>query len=129
MTSTDAQQAPIQIDVLTRYLDEQSDPENQRFVFSYQITITNHSAEVVQLLNRHWQITDGDRQVQEVQGQGVVGEQPIIAPGKSYSYTSGTVIATEVGSMTGHYDMRSASGQTFQAEIPTFTLAQPRALH
>ncbi len=122
-------QRPINIDVETEYLDEQSDPENKRYVFAYTITISNEDAENVQLLSRYWMITDGDQQVQEVEGEGVIGEQPVIEPGKSYRYTSGTVIATEVGSMAGHYKMRLASGEDFQATIPAFTLATPNALH
>ena len=119
----------VDIEVETHYLDEQSDPENKRFVFSYFITITNGEAEPVQLLTRHWVITDGDHHVQEVEGQGVIGEQPMIQPGDSYSYTSGTVISTEVGSMTGYYGMRTAGGDHFRAPVPAFTLALPNALH
>ncbi len=122
-------QRPIIIDVETEYLDEQSDPENKRYVFSYTITISNDDGENVQLLSRYWKITDGDQHVQEVEGEGVIGEQPVIEPGKSYRYTSGTVIATEVGSMAGHYNMRLASGEDFQTPIPAFTLATPNALH
>ncbi|MEH6627224.1 MAG: Co2+/Mg2+ efflux protein ApaG [Motiliproteus sp.] len=122
-------QHPITIAVDTEYLDEQSDPENKRYVFAYTITISNDDAENVQLLSRYWKITDGDQQVQEIEGEGVIGAQPVIEPGKSYRYTSGTVIATEVGSMAGHYTMRLASGEDFQAPIPAFTLATPNALH
>lgn len=129
MTSMIASDYPIEIQVETDYLDDQSDPENKRFVFSYHITITNHSEEAVQLLSRHWFITDGDKQVQEVQGRGVIGEQPVIDPEASYSYTSGTVLPTEVGSMYGQYRMRTDSGNVFDADIPTFTLALPNALH
>ncbi len=120
---------PIDIEVETQYLDEQSDPENKRYVFSYFIRITNNDSEAVQLLSRYWLITDGDQQEQEVEGQGVIGEQPTISPGETYSYTSGTVIATEVGSMRGHYKMQTSSGVSFEAPIPTFTLALPNALH
>ncbi len=120
---------PINIVVQTHYLDHQSDPNNQRYVFSYHITITNDGAESVKLLSRYWRITDGDQHVQEVQGKGVVGEQPEIAPGESYSYTSGTVLPSEVGMMEGHYVMRTASGEQFQTAINAFTLALPYALH
>ena len=123
------QSHPVNIDVETQYLDEQSDPDNKRYVFSYLITITNNDTEAVQLLSRYWQITDGDQQIQEVEGQGVIGEQPTISPGESYTYTSGTVIATEVGSMAGHYRMRTVSGDHFEAPIQAFTLALPNALH
>lgn len=119
----------IDIQVETNYLDHQSDPDNQRFVFSYHITISNRSDESVKLLSRYWRITDGDQHIQEVQGQGVVGEQPEIAPGESFSYTSGTVLPSEVGMMEGHYVMRTASGDQFQTPIDAFTLALPHALH
>lgn len=119
----------IEIDVETAYLPEQSDPEAHRFVFSYHITITNHNPAPVQLVSRRWLITDGNEQVQEVEGEGVVGEQPLIEPHESFSYTSGTVLATEVGSMQGHYTMRTEEDEPFIAPIPPFTLAQPNALH
>lgn len=119
----------IQIDVETAYLPEQSDPEAQRFVFSYQITVTNHNPTPVKLVSRRWLITDGNEQVQEVVGEGVVGEQPLIEPQQSFSYTSGTVLATEVGSMQGHYEMLTEADERFIAPIPPFTLAQPNALH
>ncbi|MBV1787331.1 Co2+/Mg2+ efflux protein ApaG [Marinobacterium sp. D7] len=119
----------IQIDVQTSYLPEQSDPEAHRFVFSYQITVTNHNPEPVKLISRRWVITDGNEQVQEVKGEGVVGEQPVIEPDQSFSYTSGTVLATEVGSMQGHYEMETEDEDRFIAPIPAFTLAQPNALH
>lgn len=119
----------ITINVETHYLADQSDPDSQRYVFSYHITITNLLDQPVQLLGRRWLITDGDQQQQEVAGEGVVGEQPIIAPQDSYSYTSGTVLATSVGSMQGHYEMRSDDGLTFDAPINPFTLATPNALH
>lgn len=120
---------PIDITVETHYLDEQSDPDNKRYVFSYFITIANQSDEEVQLLSRYWKITDGNQKIQEVEGEGVIGEQPKIPAGESYSYSSGTVISTEVGSMSGHYKMVSESGDHFNAPIPTFTLALPNALH
>lgn len=120
----------VDISVTTHYISEQSDPETHRFVFSYHITISNHNTVAVQLISRRWLITDGNEQTQEVFGEGVVGEQPIIEPGESYSYTSGTVMATEVGSMQGHYDMvRVDDGEEFKAAIPPFTLAQTHALH
>lgn len=119
----------ININVETAYLPEQSDPEKKRYVFSYHITITNLEPQAVQLLRRRWLIVDGDEQVQEVEGEGVIGEQPIIAPQESYSYTSGTVLTTRVGSMQGHYQMKTNDGQTFNADIEPFTLALPNALH
>lgn len=119
----------VDIAVETNYLDKQSDPDSKRFVFSYQITITNHNEIPVKLLNRHWLITDGNQHIQEVNGEGVVGEQPIIEPDNSYSYTSGAVLATSVGSMQGHYEMSTDNGEYFTAPINAFTLAQPNALH
>ena len=99
-------------------------------VFAYHITITNHKRlQPVKLLSRYWRITDGDQHVQEVEGKGVVGEQPEIEPGDSYSYTSGTVLPSEVGMMEGYYVMQNASGEQFQAPIDAFTLALPHALH
>lgn len=117
------------IDVKTAYLPEQSDPDAHRYVFSYQITITNQNPVPVQLISRAWLITDGNQHIQEVQGEGVVGEQPVINPGESFSYTSGTVLATEVGTMQGHYQMTTQDEQTFTTPIAPFTLAQPNALH
>lgn len=119
----------IKIDVVTRFLPEQSDQESHRFVFAYDITISNHLNQPVQLLSRRWVVTDGNEHVQEIEGEGVVGEQPVIQPNESYQYTSGTVLATRVGSMYGHYTMETASGERFDAPIPAFTLAQPNALH
>ncbi|RAU19661.1 Co2+/Mg2+ efflux protein ApaG [Nitrincola tibetensis] len=118
----------VDIHVRTAYLEEQSDPDAHRFVFSYHITIRNNNSVAVKLLSRKWLITDGNENVQEVQGEGVVGEQPVIAPGSSYSYTSGTVLSTEVGSMQGYYNMM-AGELSFRAPIQAFTLAQPNALH
>lgn len=119
----------VLIEVETHYLDKQSDPDSKRFVFSYRITITNHNPIPVQLLNRQWLITDGNQHIQEVKGEGVVGEQPVIEPESSYSYTSGAVLATSVGSMQGHYEMSTKEGDLFKAPIPAFTLARPNALH
>ncbi|MFT5720958.1 MAG: ApaG protein [Motiliproteus sp.] len=120
---------PISIKVETRYVDNQSDPDNQRYVFSYHITISNQGDVPIKLLSRYWRITDGDQHEQEVQGQGVIGEQPEIAPGQSFSYTSGTVLPSEVGMMEGHYVMQRPSGEQFQTPISAFTLALPHALH
>ncbi|MBQ0783526.1 MAG: Co2+/Mg2+ efflux protein ApaG [Amphritea sp.] len=119
----------IAINVETAYLPDQSDPAKKRYVFSYHITITNHDQQPVQLLRRRWLIVDGDEKAQEVEGEGVIGEQPVIEPQQSYSYTSGTVLSTRVGCMQGHYQMQTNDGQTFNADIEPFTLAQPNALH
>ena len=121
--------AAIKIDVDTRYLKEQSAPDHGQYAFAYTITIRNEGEQSVRLLNRHWIITDGDNQVQEVQGEGVVGKQPLIEPGESFSYTSGAVIDTAVGTMEGSYEMISASGRRFIAPIGIFSLAQRSALH
>lgn len=121
--------AAVDISVKTEYLEAQSDPAKSRYAFAYTITIRNSGEEAVRLLNRHWIITDGDNQVQEVHGEGVVGKQPLIAPGESFRYTSGAVIDTAVGTMEGSYEMISASGRPFIAPIGVFSLAQPSALH
>jgi len=115
----------VYVEVISEFVKEQSDPERSRFVHAYHVTITNQGKESVQLLNRHWLIIDGNEEVQEVQGEGVIGQQPILEPGESYQYTSGTIIKTEVGCMHGSYEMLSASGDHFLANIPAFTLATP----
>lgn len=120
---------PIHIDVSTAYLDGESLAEARRFVFRYTIAITNEGSEAVQLISRHWRITDAEEQVQEVQGLGVVGEQPTIEPGQTYTYSSGAILETETGMMQGSYQMRSASGELFDAPIPAFALVPPMALH
>lgn len=119
----------IDIKVDTQYLQEQSDPEHGRYAFAYTIFITNNGSERVKLLNRHWQITDDNNQTEEVRGPGVVGQQPEIDPGKSFHYTSGAVIGTEIGTMQGSYEMQDAEGKLFEATIPPFLLAPPGAIH
>ncbi len=119
----------ILVDVATSFIDEQSDPQENQFVFSYTITITNIGELPAQLLSRHWIITDANNEVQEVQGEGVVGEQPIIEPGARYTYNSGVVLKTKVGHMQGSYQMLSEDGHLFSAPIDAFTLALPHALH
>lgn len=121
--------APVEISVETQYLPEQSDVAEQRFAFAYTINIRNTGDEAVRLLSRHWIITDGDNQVQEVQGEGVIGKQPLIEPGESFTYTSGAVIATAVGTMEGSYEMITASGRPFIAPVDVFSLVLPSALH
>lgn len=120
---------PIDISVKTQYLVDQSVPDEDRFVFSYTITLTNRGSEDAQLISRHWVITDGDNAVQEVKGMGVVGQQPNLEPGASYTYSSGVVLPTETGTMTGTYQMRTASGTAFEAPIPAFALVPPHLLH
>ena len=117
------------IDVATRYLDEQSEPGQDRYVFAYTITIRNTGTVPAQLISRHWIITDSNRQVQEVRGLGVVGAQPVLRPGESFEYTSGTSIATPVGTMRGSYQMVAEDGTRFEAPIAEFTLSVPRVLH
>jgi len=119
----------IQIVAQVKHLEEQSDVADNRYVFSYTITLTNNGANTVQLLSRHWVITDSNNQVQEVRGQGVVGERPVLKPGQSFGYTSGTVLSTPVGTMTGSYQMVAEDGTKFDAPIPQFVLSVPRVLH
>lgn len=119
----------ISIQVNTTYLADQSDPSTDRYVFAYSITISNTGTVAAQLISRHWIITDADNVVQEVKGLGVVGEQPLLHPGESFEYTSGTALGTPVGTMHGTYQMVAEDGNKFDAEIPQFTLAMPRVLH
>jgi len=119
----------IEIEVKTRYLEEESDPVFDKYVFIYEIKIFNCGNEPLQLLSRHWIITDGNQQVLEVEGSGVVGQQPRIEAGEFYEYTSGTVIETPVGTMHGSYDMVTDDGNSYIAEIPEFSLVAPRQLH
>ncbi len=119
----------IKIEVNTRYLRDQSDPESKHFVFAYSIAITNTGSEPVKLLTRHWQITDENNKVEEVHGDGVVGQQPEIKPGQCFHYTSGAVLKTELGTMAGSYGMVSAGGQKFDAPIPPFVLSLPHTVH
>jgi len=119
----------ISVNVDTTYLAEQSDPAADRYVFSYTVTIANDGTVAAQLISRHWIITDAENVTQEVKGLGVVGEQPLLQPGESFEYTSGTAMATPVGTMHGTYQMVAEDGVKFDAEIPKFTLSMPRVLH
>ncbi len=119
----------ISISVETSYIESQSAPANNIYAFSYTISIHNSGKTAAKLLNRHWVITDADGKVQEVRGEGVVGEQPHLQPGEAFRYTSGTLLATPVGSMQGEYGMIDDSGQRFVATIPPFSLAKPHSLH
>ena len=119
----------INIKVQVIYIEEQSDPESERYVFSYTVTIHNNGDRAAKLLSRHWIITDADNNTQEVRGDGVVGEQPHIKPGEGFQYSSGTVLDTPVGSMRGTYQMQSEDGECFDATIPMFTLSVPMILH
>jgi ApaG protein len=119
----------INVSVNTAYLPDQSDPSSDRYVFAYTITIANTGTVAAQLISRHWVITDAENVTQEVKGLGVVGEQPLLHPGESFEYTSGTAMATPVGTMRGSYQMVAEDGNKFDAEIPQFTLSMPRVLH
>ncbi len=119
----------IHVSASTQYLPDQSQPDHGRYVFAYTITISNTGTVPARLLTRHWIITDANDKVQEVRGGGVVGQQPYLAPGMSFEYTSGTMIETPVGTMHGSYQMIDDDGSTFSAEIPQFTLSIPRTLH
>jgi len=119
----------ITVSTRTTFIPDQSDADSGRYVFAYTITITNSGEVPAQLVSRHWIITDADAQVQEVRGAGVVGEQPYLLPRESFEYTSGTAIATPVGTMRGSYQMVAEDGTKFDAPIPEFTLSMPRVLH
>ena len=126
MSSNDYQ---FDIDVDTRFLDDQSVPEEGRFVFAYTIHIRNGGKVPARLLRRHWLITDGNGKVREVVGEGVVGEQPWLQPGEGFEYTSDAVLETDIGTMRGSYDVLADDGTRFAAPIPAFTLSIPRTLH
>lgn len=119
----------IDIHVETVYIEDQSEPEKDRYVFAYTITITNAGMEPAKLLSRHWIITDANSKVQEVRGEGVVGEQPHIKPGESFRYTSAAMLETPVGCMEGSYQMVTDDGHRFEAPIPAFNLSTPHILH
>lgn len=119
----------ITIAVQTAFLPEQSDIEEERYVFTYTIIITNTGTIPAQLVSRHWVITDADERVQEVRGLGVVGEQPLLKPGESFEYTSGTALNTPVGTMRGSYQMIAEDGEHFDVEVAPFVLVMPRTLH
>jgi ApaG protein len=119
----------ILIEAAPHYVEAQSVPEEDRYVFSYTITITNLGSAGARLLSRHWLITDANGKVKEVRGDGVVGEQPYLKPGEFFRYTSGAMIETPVGTMQGEYTMRTDDGNHFNAAIPRFTLSIPRTLH
>lgn len=119
----------IEVTALPQYVSDQSDPDAERYIFAYTITLENVGTVTAQLISRHWIITDGNSNVQEVRGLGVIGEQPLLRPGEKYEYTSGCQLDTPVGIMRGTYQMMAEDGTAFEAEIPAFTLAIPRVLH
>lgn len=124
-----SEQTSAEIIVETNYVEQQSDIESNQFVFSYQITIKNHSDAEFQLISRHWIIEDNNGKVEEVFGDGVVGEQPVIQPNESYTYSSGAVLETDFGTMQGSYFMLDQNQQQFEVSIPKFVLTVPRVLH
>ena len=119
----------IRVSVTTRFLDDQSEPANNRYAFAYTINIANTGSMPAKLLTRHWIITDANGRVQEVRGDGVVGEQPRLKPGEGFEYTSGAILETAVGTMRGSYQMLADDGRRFDAPIAPFTLSIPRTLH
>lgn len=119
----------INVDVDTLYIESESSPVNSQYVFAYTITITNDGTEAAKLMTRHWVITDANGHIEEVRGDGVVGEQPYLKPGEGFQYTSGAVLKTPVGTMSGSYRMVTDNGSNFDAEIPEFILSSPRTLH
>ena len=119
----------IDIQVRTTFIPQQSDPDEDKYAFAYTITITNKGSAPAKLMGRHWIIRDANEKVMEVHGSGVVGEQPHLAPGQSFEYTSGTLLETPYGTMRGSYQMVADDGTGFDAEIPEFVLSVPRTLH
>lgn len=115
----------IRVSVEPNYLEAQSDPEDRRFVWAYTVRIDNNSGETVQLRNRYWRITDATGATEEVWGEGVVGQQPVIRPGEGFEYTSGAPLGTPSGLMVGRYEMEAANGETFEIDIPAFSLDSP----
>ena len=129
MAKRKAKPYDIEVNVAARFLDDQSQPRDNRFVFAYTITIHNRGDVPARLISRHWIITDANGKVQEVKGDGVVGEQPWMRPGEDFEYTSGAVLETSVGTMRGSYRMLADDGTWFDAPIGEFTLSVPRTLH
>ncbi|MAM71607.1 MAG: Co2+/Mg2+ efflux protein ApaG [Gammaproteobacteria bacterium] len=129
MKQETSENSGIEISVQTQYLEGQSDLLNNAYAFSYTITIQNNRQDSVQLLRRHWVITDQNNKVEEVKGKGVVGQQPVIKPGDKFRYSSGTILNSNIGDMKGSYTMQAENGETFEAEIPAFVLATPNMLH
>ena len=119
----------IDIEVETSYMADHSEPDKDRYVFAYTITLVNRGSISAKLLTRRWIITDADNRIEEVEGEGVVGEQPTLKPGEGFRYTSGTVVETPVATMHGSYKMLAEDGNTFDTDIPQFVLSAPRILH
>lgn len=129
MSTSEAVTRGLRVAVRSRYSPEHSDPPHNLWFFLYTITIANEGGETVQLQNRHWYITDATGEVEEVEGPGVVGEQPVLRPGESFEYTSGCPLSTPFGSMHGSYEMVTEGGERFDAEVASFTLREPGAIH
>ncbi len=129
MLTSEAVTHGIRVKAASSYLEARSDPDHALWFFAYRIRIANEGGETVQLISRHWKIMDAEGRVEEVRGLGVVGEQPVLAPGESFEYTSGCPLSTPFGSMQGAYQMATESGERFNAEIAAFNLSQPHALH
>ena len=129
MFTSEASTRGIRVSVHSEYAPDRSKPGQQQWFFLYTITITNESTETVQLLSRHWIITDGSGHVEEVKGPGVVGQQPVLAPGESFTYTSGCPLGTPFGKMEGTYQMVARSGEEFDATVAPFTLSEPYTVH
>lgn len=129
MFSSEATTRGVRVAVLSEYAPDRSRPQQQQWFFLYTITITNDGGEPVQLISRHWIITDGSGHVEQVKGPGVVGQQPILAPGESFTYTSGCPLGTPFGKMEGTYQMVTRSGEAFDVAIAPFTLSEPYTVH
>ena len=119
----------VDVNAQATYIESQSNPSDNRFVFTYTVTIANNGTMPAQLLHRYWRITDGDGGIREVHGDGVVGEQPTIVPGDEFTYTSGAILETAIATMEGYFEMVAADGELFKAKIPIFTSLNPGALH
>jgi ApaG protein len=129
MFTSEAVTRGVRVRVLSRYAPDQSQPQNGHWMFLYTVEISNEGTETVQLLTRHWIITDGTGRIEEVRGPGVVGKQPVLAAGESFRYTSGCPLSTPFGTMHGTYQMVTTTGETFDAEIAPFTLSEPYTVH
>jgi ApaG protein len=129
MFTSEATTRGVQVSVTSEYSPERSRPEEGHWFFLYTITIANHSAVTVQLVSRHWVITDGNGHIEEVRGPGVVGEQPVLGPGQSFTYTSGCPLRTPFGTMEGTYQMVTADAQAFDVRVAPFTLSEPYTVH
>jgi ApaG protein len=129
MFSSESTTRDIRVSVLSEYAPDRSNPAQQQWFFLYTITITNEGAETVQLLSRHWIITDGAGHVEEVKGPGVVGQQPVLGPGEAFTYTSGCPLTTPFGKMEGTYQMVTPGGDRFDVAIAPFTLSEPYTVH